>query len=228
MIDEPVLAGDSIAFEEGDATGPGLTLLNGQMICKNSGRLRRKKNTLWVDHVQKKYVAQIGDEVIGIVLGKMVDAFKLDIGCGEAAILNVLSFEGATKRSYPDLKIGDLVFCRVLSSDISYEYEVVCIDGKGKSNGLGPLSSNQPSTVVNTSCNFSRRLLNESCPLLSGLAELYKFEICTGLNGRIYIAASSHGTLMLVANTILTSEGMTDDQITKMLRKLGTKHLVDI
>ncbi|XP_075254939.1 exosome complex component RRP40-like isoform X2 [Convolutriloba macropyga] len=177
---------------------------------------------------ERQYAAQKGDEIVGIVLGKMVDAFKIDIGCGESAMLNVLSFEGATKRSYPDLKIGDVVFCRLISSDASYEYEVVCIDGKGKANGLGPLSSTQPSTVIHTSCNFCRRMLSDTFPLLNGLSEMYKFEICVGINGRIYIAASSHGTLMLVANTILTAENMDDAKITKMLRKLGTKHLVDI
>ncbi|XP_063712552.1 exosome complex component RRP40-like [Symsagittifera roscoffensis] len=227
-VNEPILAGDIFGICDGDVAGPGLVAKENIFSCRKSGILRKKKNVFFVEFLQKKYSPVKGDELVGIVLGKMVDAFKIDIGCGEPAILNVLSFEGATKRSYPDLKIGDTVFCRLISSDPSYELEVVCIDGKGKADGLGPLASSQPSITVNVSCNFCRRMLLDLCPLMSGLSELYKFEVCVGHNGRIYLAASSHGTLMLVANTILTSESMDDGQIQKMLRKLGTKHFVDI
>ena len=45
-----------------------------------------------------------GDDVIGIIQGKTPDAFRVDIGSGEVAVLSILSFEGATRRSYPDLK----------------------------------------------------------------------------------------------------------------------------
>lgn len=43
--------------------------------------------------------------MIGVVIGKSADYYKLDIGAAQPALLGVLSFEGATKRNKPDHKV---------------------------------------------------------------------------------------------------------------------------
>ena len=47
-----------------------------------------------------------GDPVIGIVTQKAGDTFRVDIGSSEQASLSYLSFEGATKRNRPDVKVN--------------------------------------------------------------------------------------------------------------------------
>ena len=46
-----------------------------------------------------------GEFVIGIVTNKAGDTFRVDIGANEMASLSYLSFEGATKRNRPDVKV---------------------------------------------------------------------------------------------------------------------------
>ena len=43
--------------------------------------------------------------MIGIVTNKAGDTFRIDIGANEIASLSFLSFEGATKRNRPDVKV---------------------------------------------------------------------------------------------------------------------------
>ena len=43
--------------------------------------------------------------MIGIVHNKSGDVFRVDIGGSEMASLSYLSFEGATKRNRPDVKV---------------------------------------------------------------------------------------------------------------------------
>ena len=47
-----------------------------------------------------------GEHVIGIITQKAGDIFRVDIGGSEQASLSFLSFEGATKRNRPDVKVG--------------------------------------------------------------------------------------------------------------------------
>lgn len=52
-----------------------------------------------------QYVPVRGEFVIGVVTMKAGDTFRVDIGANEIASLSYLSFEGATKRNRPDVKV---------------------------------------------------------------------------------------------------------------------------
>ena len=52
-----------------------------------------------------QYVPIRGENVIGVVMAKGGDVFKVDIGSSEQASLSYLTFEGATKRNRPDVKV---------------------------------------------------------------------------------------------------------------------------
>jgi exosome complex component RRP40 len=52
-----------------------------------------------------QYIPARGDSVIGIIMAKGGDNFRVDIGSSEPATLSYLSFEGATKRNRPDVKV---------------------------------------------------------------------------------------------------------------------------
>jgi len=73
-----------------------------------------------------QYIPARGDNVIGVVIAKAGDAYRVDIGSSEPASLSYLAFEGSTKRNRPDVKVlfelvGDthtLVCFSVLSDQI--------------------------------------------------------------------------------------------------------------
>lgn len=87
--------------------GPGVRKVNHQLLTCRGGRLRFERNPdrVWVDSVQKRYLATKGERVVGTVLSNRGSQLKIDIGTAEYAILDVLAFEGATKKNRPDIKV---------------------------------------------------------------------------------------------------------------------------
>ena len=55
----------------------------------------------------------------------------MNLFSGSAALLHRLGFEGATKRNKPELKIGDVVYCRVSLAHADLDTEVTCTTTSG-------------------------------------------------------------------------------------------------
>ena len=70
----------------------------------------------WVNSHLKRYVANRGENVIGVVMAKAGDVFRVDIGTSQPATLSYMAFEGATKRSRPNVNVGDIVYAKVWST----------------------------------------------------------------------------------------------------------------
>ncbi|XP_014786755.1 exosome complex component RRP40 [Octopus bimaculoides] len=118
--------------------GPGLRVQEKQVLVTKPGILRFKEhNTYWIDCHQRRYVPVRGDHVLGICTMKAGDVFRVDIGSNEPAGLSFLSFEGANKRNRPDVKVGDLLYGKILVANKDMESEIVCINSQGKSAGMG-------------------------------------------------------------------------------------------
>ena len=121
-----------------------------------------------------------------------------------AALLGHLSFEGATRKTRPQLKATELVYARVLSVGVGpgAEIELTCVNpatGKAEPGGLGPLNGGM---VFDVSVGFAARLMMGSTQGSGGivvLEELGKklegqggFEIAVGRNGRVWVDASGN------------------------------------
>jgi exosome complex component RRP40 len=124
------------------------------------------------------------------------------------ALLAQLAFEGATKKTRPILKSGDLVYARILSVGVGAgsEVELTCVNsatGKAEPGGLGPLAGGM---LFDVSTGFAARLMKASPGAADGvsgivtLEELGRklehkggFEIAVGRNGKIWIDCSSSG-----------------------------------
>lgn len=52
-----------------------------------------------------QYVPVRGETVIGVVTKKGIDEILLDIGSSEPGVVDLLSFEGATKKNKPAIKV---------------------------------------------------------------------------------------------------------------------------
>lgn len=68
-----------------------------------------------------------GDQVVGIIEERGGDYYMVNIFSGTHCVLNRLSFEGATKRNKPELRRGDLVYARVISTLEGGDIEISCL-----------------------------------------------------------------------------------------------------
>lgn len=200
--------------------GPGLRKeIIGVFITK-AGVLRRKApNTFWVDSYQKRYVPARGENVIGVVVQKLGDIFRVDVGSSMPAALSYLSFESATKKNRPKVAIGDIVYAKMLVASKDMEPELVCVDSHGKKGRLGVL---EDGFVFKCSLNLIRKILNPQCPLLESLKNEWPFELAAGMNGRIWIKAKTMRETIAVGNAILGSEYLSSDEIKTMCKNIAS------
>ncbi|POW00039.1 hypothetical protein PSTT_13368 [Puccinia striiformis] len=122
---------------------------------------------LWIQGRSKRYVAALGDPVI-----------------------DGLAFEGATKRTKPNLKIGTVVYARV-SLALNYtETEIECINPTNqKSDGFGEMTGGM--LIRHLDLTHCKQLLSPPYKLLSKIGATQKFEISIGMNGRIWCKSNS-------------------------------------
>ncbi|XP_005101671.1 exosome complex component RRP40 [Aplysia californica] len=200
--------------------GPGLIDDGNRIKISKPGILRfREPGIYWIDCHQKRYVPSKGDSVIGIITQKAGDIFRVDIGGSEQASLSYLSFEGATKRNRPDVKVGDIVYAKLLVANKDMEPEVVCIDSYGRSSGMGVIRNG--GFLFNASLNLVRKLLSPQCALVKSLGHRFQFELAVGLNGRVWAKSKSDIQTIAMANGIMASEFMDNNQIKAMCKRLS-------
>jgi exosome complex component RRP40 len=94
--------------------------------------------------------------VVGVIIQKIGEGYRVDIGGAHMASLDGLAFEGVTKRNKPNLKVyfvscllsilsissqvGCLVYARVSLAHKDMEPELECFDAQTrKSEGFGEL-----------------------------------------------------------------------------------------
>lgn len=203
--------------------GPGLCREAGDVFASRCGVLRTRTVTktviFWVDCHAKRYVASKHENVLGVVLGKAGDAFRVDIGTSENATLSYLAFEGATKKNRPNLNVGDVVYAKLIQASKDMEPELVCVDSYGKKAGLGLLEGGFLFTVP---LHLGRKLLTNSCVLLKQLGKEIPFEVAVGANGRVWIRAKTVKETICLVNAIIAAEHMDNREITAMVSKLSS------
>ncbi|XP_022185314.2 exosome complex component RRP40 [Nilaparvata lugens] len=226
-VNDVVLPGDRVSSgnfknlpKSSKILGPGLRLFEGQVYVSKGGVLKQNKQIFWVESQKKRYVPASDEFVIGIVTQKSGDYFKVDIGASELASLSYLSFEGATKKLRPDIKVGDALYTKVLTAKRDMEPELVCVDSHWKKGRLGLLNTN--GFIFTCSLTLTQKLLSKNHPL-EKMAENKKFEIAVGLNGRIWINAEPNIIKSLI-NTILELELLSEEDIMKNCAAIFNKN----
>jgi exosome complex component RRP40 len=199
--------------------GPGLRILS-QPSSKGSDHILTatqagllstdaKRNTVsLLSFPKRRYIPTVNDFVIAQIHHSSVDFFHCVITPHTAqALLGQLSFEGASKKTRPMLKQGEMVYARVQSVGVGAgaEVELTCVSAAtGKAEGgMGPLSGGM---IFDVSTGMAARLLRaSSAPVentdpiegLVVLSELGKkleslggFEIAVGRNGKVWVDCS--------------------------------------
>ncbi|CAI7614968.1 unnamed protein product [Penicillium viridicatum] len=200
--------------------GPGLRILsqpsskgsNHVLTATQAGLLTTdaKRNTVsLLSFPNRRYIPTVNDFVIAQIHHSSVDFFHCMVTPHTAhALLGQLSFEGASKKTRPMLKQGELVYARVQSVGVGAgaEVEITCVNpATGKADGgLGPLTGGM---IFDVSTGMAARLIRassssaENTDAIEGLvvlSELGKkleslggFEIAVGRNGKVWVDCSN-------------------------------------
>lgn len=180
-----------------------------------------------------QYIPTVGDLVIATIHHSSMDAFYASITDYTAyASLPHLSFEGATKKTRPQITRGNLVYARVTLANKHMDPELECVSSStGKSDGLGPLNEGM---LFNVSLGMARRLMLGNPPVHGDLGVLrdlsnagVAFEIAVGRNGKVWVDSKSVKTTMAVGRAIQETDekrlrmGQQNQLVQKLIREMG-------
>ncbi|EEA20692.1 exosome non-catalytic core subunit rrp40 [Talaromyces marneffei ATCC 18224] len=183
----------------------------------------------------RRYIPTVNDLIIAQVQRSSQDFFHCIITPhAPFAVLGQLAFEGASKKTRPNLKQGDLVYARVLSVGVGAgtEVELTCVNpatGKAEPGGLGLLSGGM---LFDISTGLAARLMKASSSSSSAeatsvviLEELGKkfeskggFEIAVGRNGKVWVDCSGSGDIGIKITIA----------IGRCLKELDQRHMTSI
>ncbi|EXJ86179.1 hypothetical protein A1O1_06549 [Capronia coronata CBS 617.96] len=156
-----------------------------------------RKKSAQISTPNARYISKPGDLVIAQFRASSTDFFHLYINPhSPQAILPQLAFEGATKKTRPQLKTNDLVYAKVVSAQKNMEIELSCVNpstGKSEPDGLGPLSGGM---VFDVSPGLADRLLKKQNVLAMdelGARLQGGFEIAVGRNGKVWVDCPEAG-----------------------------------
>lgn len=190
-----------------------------------------KKKAAYVSSPRSRYVARTGDSVIAQVRGASFETFHLHInGHSPQGILSHFAFEGASKKTRPQLKTGDVVYAKIASAQKNMDIELTCINpNTGKADGLGPLNEGM---LFDVSLEFADRLLKKQlAPMLDELGSKIPagFEIVVGRNGKVWVDCGEVGAkgIIAVGHIIqqVDEEGLQEKEqkklVNRTLREMG-------
>jgi exosome complex component RRP40 len=201
---------------------------NAVWVEYNAGRVRSIFHLTSICANKRQYTPTVGDLVIATIHHSSVDIYYASISdYTPNATLPQLSFEGATKKSRPQLLSGALVYARITLANKHMDPELECVSAStGKSEGLGPLAGGMLFTV---SLGMARRLMlpkptdQGNLVILEELGDAgVPFEIAVGRNGKVWIDSKSVKTTLLIGRALQDTDekGLKVDEQKKLAKKV--------
>ena len=153
------------------------------------------------------------------------EAYRIDLGGTQDAMLPILAFEGATRRHRPMLKIGDLVYAKIANIHSPHlPIELTCRAQTQKQSWVtgqsefGPLKGGMATHVVN---NMEiKSLLSKNNPLLEMIGTCFAFELVIGLNGYIWFKSNHMKHTMALLRIFEHMDDMTPEYAKKIIESL--------
>lgn len=225
----PLASSSSIKLGPGllptpSSSTPSLTAIRsgalGSISSSSSKRAPRSagssETALWVETNTARYTPSPGDSVIAQITNRGAESYTLSLlTSAHPATLPALSFEGATKRHKPNLRIGSLVYARVVSADRFTEPELTCVNPiTGKSDGFGDLKTtdergerNGVAMLFSVSVGLARSLGRPGNGLFKMVAECgIAFEAATGANGKVWVRGSEVKHVIAVGRVLAAAD----------------------
>ncbi|KAK4168663.1 exosome complex exonuclease [Cladorrhinum sp. PSN259] len=188
------------------------------------------KSSMWVEYNSSRYTPTPSDLIIGTIHRSGPDFYYASLSPYTThATLPHLSFEGATKKTRPQLQPGSLVYARVTLANKHMDPELECVStSTGKADGLGPLIGGM---VFDVSLGFARRLLMakskeegkiEILELLGSDEGKLSFETAVGRNGKVWVGSEDTKTVVVVGRALKETDEkkLSVEAQRKLVRKL--------
>lgn len=226
-----VVPGDNITISDTVSTstlGPHISLLDDTTLTPSNAGLMvstatKTGNLYYVDSARGRYIPQVGDYVLGTVIGQFGDYYRISLNeTSQNVILNIFSFPNASKKNRPRLQTRDLIYARVVSAEKSVDVELSCIDPvTGKEGGFGVIAGGY---CFNISTAYARFLLfTPNAPILKKMVEKLQFEIAIGVNGKVWIKSDTSKSTMLCVYIISESQTWKQSEIPKKFDEMIAK-----
>ncbi|KAI0632027.1 exosome complex exonuclease RRP40 [Trametes polyzona] len=203
-----VLPGEQVSAQHVNLKlGPGLLQLSSAdgrpaIVSTRAGEVKHSANRSkwWIEGNSRRYIPAPQESVVGVVISRSGENWRVDIGAAHMATLDGLAFEGATKRNRPNLKVGSLLYARVSLAHKDMEPELECFDAQTrKAEGFGELKGG---FLVQCSLRMSRLLLDPAHFLFPLLGSRFPLETAVGINGRVWINCKEPRQTIAVARCI--------------------------
>ena len=176
-----------------------------QYISLNTGYVESKENESGESinrfiSINETYFARPEDRVIGIIINKKMDSYELDIKSCKKALLNNLAFEGATKKSKPNLLNGDLIFCRVEKETTYMTTILTCTSNTNKkewSSGESLFGQLKNGLEINIPLFFAY-YLSRNTLFFDQIKQRITIEVVIGINGILWIKTKNNKNMLLL------------------------------
>ena len=172
------------------------------------------------------YSAKEGDIVIGIISQKTYEMYRVNILANKEASLNSIDFEGATRKTKPNLNVGDVVFARVEKENKYSNVTLTCkslTNSKGWSTGESTYGELKGGKLYEFNRYLCLKLLDNK-ELIHRLKECVEnLELKIGYNGRIWIKTKNILDNPKVFNAIKEGMKMEVDEREIFFNKLFEK-----
>ncbi|MFP4005452.1 MAG: exosome complex RNA-binding protein Rrp4 [Candidatus Hadarchaeia archaeon] len=221
-VEERTLVTPGQLIAEGDyEIGEGVFWDGDQVRASQMGLVDKRGNNLKIIPLEGRYIPQVGDKVLGVVIDTYYSGWVLDINAPYEARLSVSDYLQRRIDLYEEdiseyLEVGDVVEARIseLSGMMDIDLEVSDRE-RGKVTG-GRMIEISPSRIP--------RVIGRKGSMISVIQDYGNCKLSIGQNGRIIIWADSKPRINKVVEAILMIEreahtsGLTD-RVKKLLEK---------
>ena len=195
--------------------------------CVRSGILRyAPPSTYWVETgSMKRYAPAEDDGVVGIVEDRSGTGYRVGMFGSMPGSLPILAFEGATKRTKPSLKVGDVVYVRVASAPKDMEPDLSCISlvgpRKGWETGEATFGVLEGGGLFRCTLAQAADLRRHENPTLAAIsAQNISFEIVVGANGVVWVKSGSPNLTIVLINALQNSFVLSPEEAKSMVKEL--------
>jgi len=136
------------------------------------------------------YSAKKDDIVIGIISQKTYEIYRVNILASKEASLNSIDFEGATRKTKPNLNVGDVVFAKVEKENKYSNVTLTCkcsSNSKGWSSGESTYGELKGGKLYDYNRYLCLKLLDNKDFIYRLKECVKKLQLKIGYNGRIWI-----------------------------------------
>jgi exosome complex RNA-binding protein Rrp4 len=227
--------GESFEFNEklihydafGYSNGNLISKRSAVLLCDKGGKPLDDNNEEIYRSVGKYYSPKVDDFVIGTIVQKSSEFYKVEINTYTPAILNTKDFEGATKKSKPNLNLGDTIFARVLKVNKFDAPILSCISQhstKTWATGESYFGGLKNGNIFNFPKINTWDFYKDNYAL-KRLEDYVKFDISIGCNGKLWINSDSVENIFSIYE-ILISSIENDNQVVEKLIHEKFKNLI--